>query len=51
MEMIRTVLDNNVFGFGDKRYIQKEGVAIGSRLGKKICMRVYVQMGWTTTAI
>ena len=34
MEMIRTVLDNNVFGFGDKSLIQKEGVAIGSRLGK-----------------
>ena len=34
MEMIRTVLDNNVFGFGDKSYIQKEGIAIGSRLGK-----------------
>ena len=34
MEMIQTVLDNNVFGFGDKSYIQKEGIAIGSRLGK-----------------
>ena len=34
MEMIQTVLDNNVFGFGDKRYIQKEGIAIESRLGK-----------------
>lgn len=34
MEIIRTVLDNNTFGFGDKNYIQKEGVAIGSRLGK-----------------
>ena len=33
MEMIQTVLDNNVFGFGDKNYIQKEGFAIGSRLG------------------
>lgn len=34
MEMIRTVLDNNIFGFGDQNYIQREGVAIGSRLGK-----------------
>ena len=34
MEMIQTVLDNNVFGFGDKSYIQMEGIAIGSRLGK-----------------
>ena len=32
MQMIRTVLDNNIFGFGDQNYIQKEGVAIGSRL-------------------
>ena len=34
MQMIRTVLDNNIFGFGDQNYIQREGVAIGSRLGK-----------------
>ena len=34
MEMIQTVLDNNVFGFWDKSYIQKEGIAIGSRQGK-----------------
>ena len=34
MEMTRTVLDNNAFGFGDRNYIQKEGIAIGSRLGK-----------------
>ena len=27
MEMIQTVLDNNVFGFGDKSYIQKESIA------------------------
>ena len=26
--------DNNTFGFGNRNYIQKEGVAIGSRLGK-----------------
>ena len=32
--MIRTVYDNNAFAFGDKRYIQKKGVAIGPSLGK-----------------
>ena len=35
MEIIRTILDNNMFGFGDKSYIQKEGIAIGLRQGKK----------------
>ena len=34
MEMIQTVLGNSAFGFGDKSYIQKEGIAIGLRLGK-----------------
>ena len=34
MEMIRAVLDNNVFQFNRKEYIQKDGVAIGSRLGR-----------------
>ena len=34
MEMIKTVLENNNFSFGDKKYLQKDGVAIGSRLGK-----------------
>ena len=34
MEMIRTVLDNNNFVLGEKNYIQTDGVAIGSRLGK-----------------
>ena len=34
MEMIKMVLDNKVFGFGETNYIQKEGIAIGSRLGK-----------------
>ena len=39
MEMIGTVLDNNAFRFGDRNYIQKEGVAIDSRLGKNFeCM-------------
>ena len=33
--MIETVLENNVFQFGDNHFIQTEGVAIGSRLGKK----------------
>ena len=33
-KMIETVLENNVFNFGVKQYIQTEGVAIGSRLGK-----------------
>ena len=34
MEMIRTALDNNAFGFGDRNYIHKEGVAKGSKSGK-----------------
>ena len=34
MEMIKIVLENNNFSFGDKKYLQKDGVAIGSRLGK-----------------
>ena len=34
MDMIRTVLDNNVFRFNSREYIQKDGVAIGSRLGR-----------------
>ena len=34
MEMIKMVLENNVFGFGETNYLQKEGIAIGSRLGK-----------------
>ncbi|WP_179117283.1 hypothetical protein, partial [Solemya velum gill symbiont] len=34
LKMIETVLENNCFGFGSNYYIQKEGVAIGSRLGK-----------------
>ena len=37
--MIQTVVDN-VFGFGDKTYIQKEGVAIGSRLGKTLLVLI-----------
>ncbi len=35
IKLIETVLDNNNFSLGsDKHYIQKDGVAIGSRLGK-----------------
>ena len=32
--MTETVLENNVFEFGENHFIQTEGVAIGSRLGK-----------------
>ena len=34
LKMIETVLENNVFQFGDIHFIQTEGVANGSRLGK-----------------
>ena len=34
MDMINTVLDNNNCNFGDRNYLQTDGVAIGSRLGK-----------------
>ena len=34
MDMINTVLDNNNFNFVDRNYLQTDGVAIGSRLGK-----------------
>ena len=34
LQMIETVLDNNVFSFNGKQYIQKDGVAIGSKLGR-----------------
>ena len=34
LEMIETVLENNVFSFNGKQYIQTDGVAIGSRLGR-----------------
>ena len=34
MNMIETVLDNNVFTFNSKSYHQTEGVAIGSRQGR-----------------
>ena len=33
-EMIETVLDSNVFSFNCTQYIQTDGVAIGSRLGR-----------------
>ena len=34
LEMIETVLENNVFSFNGKQYVQTDGVAIGSRLGR-----------------
>ena len=33
-DMIQTVLDSNVFGSDSTSYVQTEGIAIGSRLGK-----------------
>ena len=36
MAMIKTVLENNVFEFDGKEYIQTEGVAIGSKLGRNL---------------
>ena len=34
VDMIQTVLENNVFGFDNNTYVQTEGIAIGSRPGK-----------------
>ena len=34
LEMIKTVLENNSFKFGDRNYKQTEGIAIGSWLGR-----------------
>ena len=34
MKMLKTVLNNNIFQFNNKNYIQIEGTAIGSKLGK-----------------
>ena len=34
LELMDLVLNNNLFEFNGKRYIQREGTAIGSRLGK-----------------
>ncbi|XP_053403160.1 uncharacterized protein LOC128558275 [Mercenaria mercenaria] len=34
MKMINTVLTNNVFSFNNSEYVQKEGVVIGSKLGR-----------------
>ncbi len=34
LKMIETVLENNSFALGDKHYMQTDGVAIGSKLGK-----------------
>ena len=32
--MIETVLNNNNFGLGDRNYVQTDGIAIGSKLGR-----------------
>ena len=32
LKLIDTVLENNIFSFNDKTYVQTEGTAIGSRL-------------------
>ena len=40
MAMIKTVLENNVFEF--EEYIQTEGVAIGSKLGRNVA-RTYMR--------
>ena len=34
MKMIQTVLENNIFSFNGKDYLQQTGTAIGSRLGR-----------------
>ena len=34
MELAKLVLDNNEFDFEGESYLQKEGTAIGSKLGK-----------------
>ena len=34
VNMIQTVLENNAFGFDNTSYVQTEGIAIGSRMGK-----------------
>ena len=44
LEMIKTVLENNTFKFGDHNYKQTEGIAIGSRLGRNFAcsyMRIW----------
>ena len=33
--MIPAVLENDIFSFNDKTYVQTEGTAIGSRLGMR----------------
>ena len=34
LDLMDLVLENNLFEFEDKRYLQQEGTAIGSRLGR-----------------
>jgi hypothetical protein len=36
MEMVKMVLENNTFSFNDQNYIQTDGTAIGSKLGKNL---------------
>ena len=43
LEMIKLVLENNIFEFNNKRYKQIEGTAIGSRLGRNYACTF---MGW-----
>ncbi|CAC5412479.1 unnamed protein product [Mytilus coruscus] len=44
LEMIKLVLEGNNFKFMDRDFVQNEGVAIGSKLGK-ICLYSYATMG------
>ena len=34
IDMMKVVLENNIFEFGEDKYLQTEGTAIGSKLGK-----------------
>ena len=34
MDMVKLVLDNNTFQFQGQHYVQTEGTAIGSKLGR-----------------
>lgn len=44
MQMLNTVLDNNIFEFEDNHYLQKDGTAIGSKLGKNFAC-TYMENG------
>ena len=43
MKLIEAILDNNIFEFGDNYFIQRKGVAIGSRLGKNFACSTLLQ--------